>query len=639
MRPRLKPDVYWARLPDGVYLGSSAGQRLIRGRSIYDWLERIAPFLDGARSLEEITEGLREDHRDMVRRIVGVLAEGGYVRDTGEDEPHTLSPDMLRTYANEIAYLEYHRDSAARTFQRYCELRFLLIGSGQVFPCLVQAVLGMGPREITFATTSDSPTDLERAWEFVTEAASRDPGREVLHLGREPSAADIGSADVVLHVCDVAAVERAVALEDVCREQGTALAQALVIDGSAWVGPVLHPGSDSGSWESLWLRLRANHPAPRGRQAELTGPTASLAAHHLSFSFFRHATGVRDHGTPYHFTEIDLADLRTYERRVLPHPLVRHAAPADRDDFLAEVARLRTGSAQEEPEFSERAAALFDQRVGVFTALDERGLTQVPLYVSEAVVSDPFLTLDEPPRVTGLGQDFGEARRNATRAAAERYAGLAVDRRRGPAWGWRLSDGEAVREPTGRASAVASGLSWKEAVTCALLRACATLAPGLLTQLREPLVQAPPEILALDEEGERYLRMLRHARVAPALHDLSGLLGLPLLAVGSAERTVAYHAGLTLPDAARDCLRSLVAAFQSAHNDEPEYAPPQVPQLPAHLRGRPGLVGRPPDPGDLDGLAKQLGQRGYGPVAVPLTGDPAFGEVFPYVARVVLTDA
>lgn len=692
MRPKLKADVYWARVPDGIYLAGGAGQRFIRGTSIYDWVERLGPYLDGSRTTEELVKGLEASQRGMVERVVEVLCAGGYLRDVTEDSPHSLSSPELATYADEIAFIEYHRDSAARRFQEYREQRLLLLGSGLTFACLVPAALSSGAGHLTVGVVGERPTDLGRIREFIELSAQRDVGQEVSFLERhddnaglteERVRAEIKAADVVMHISDVAAIDRAVALGEMCRRHATLLVQAMVIGDSAWIGPVEVPDVDGASWLSLWLRLLANHPSLRaGAETDhspgsggltspyLAGPTASLIAHHLSFACFRHLTSVGDLSEPRTFTEIELAALRTRRRRVLRHPFTLPAGSQDEASFLDHMSQLASGEPITEASFSERTAGLFDQQIGVFASIDEREFTQIPFYVSEVVVSDPAGLLDPNdglPRVTGWGHDFGEARRRATQAAGEVYASVMVDRRclrpGGPGepgepaetsgtWGQRLSTGTAIRVGTSRVfphlvklgrgyrrpPGLASGATWEQAVERGLLEVCAALATTLLADRGAPFTQVSLETLQLGDDEHRCLRILRDARVKLRLYDLTSVLGVPLLAACADGETVGYRAGLTLADAVCGCLELLILHYQALTNDEVEYAPPAVPQLPSSLQGRPGLIAQNPSFSGPAAINEALAAYGYESIVVALGDDPAIREAFPYVVQVLFSD-
>lgn len=79
MRPRLLGDVRYIECPEGVYIHGGLGSCLLAGRSVHRWIEVLAPRLQGRHSLDEITRGLPEEHREMVESLVATLVEQRFV--------------------------------------------------------------------------------------------------------------------------------------------------------------------------------------------------------------------------------------------------------------------------------------------------------------------------------------------------------------------------------------------------------------------------------------------------------------------------------------------------------------------------------------------------------------------------------
>lgn len=112
MRPRLLNDVRFAECDEGVYLHSDRGSFVLAGTSTYAWMDRLAPFLTGEYTLEEISGDLPAAHGAMVREFVSALMAQGFVTDARTDRPHTLTTVEQHEYAEEIAFVRYGFDSA-----------------------------------------------------------------------------------------------------------------------------------------------------------------------------------------------------------------------------------------------------------------------------------------------------------------------------------------------------------------------------------------------------------------------------------------------------------------------------------------------------------------------------------------------
>src|SRR5436305_1015048 len=99
VRPRLRGDVYIMRVPEGAYIRSNLGGSILKGASTYEWIQRIAPMLDGTRTLGELCAAVPESSRTALARLTMLLHDKGYVKNVLDDRPHTLSADLARTYA------------------------------------------------------------------------------------------------------------------------------------------------------------------------------------------------------------------------------------------------------------------------------------------------------------------------------------------------------------------------------------------------------------------------------------------------------------------------------------------------------------------------------------------------------------
>ncbi|MEV7780091.1 hypothetical protein [Kitasatospora sp. NPDC088351] len=628
MRPKLKSDVLYVPTSDGVHVFGAGADIALNGRSAYQWLDRLAPHLNGSTELDDLVRGLPEEKRGVVDTLVRRLHEAGCLVDAAEDLPHGLTARELETYAAEIAFVEYHRDSAARRFESYRDSAVVVLGAGPAFVALVCSALHSGVRRLRAVRTPETATDTARLAELAAEARQRDPGQTLTQVElSDAELAGLAGADVVLHVASAHGVERALRLDRLCRASGTLLVQGVVLDDVAWLGPA------GPAWESAWLRLGAHGPYREGEF--LTGPAAAVVAGHLGLAAFRAVTGVAA-AEDGRLTRIDLETLRTSTHAFLPHPATRPAQPESETAFTERIDRLRKAGPIDEQEFSARAARCFDPHVGVLRRLDERDFTQLPLHVTEAVPHTAGAA-----RVFGAGLDFAEARRCAALRGLARYAAVSADPRRfGPGAtvrGWDVTGRRARAVPAAeafvRGTGLAARLSWDNAVTDGIAQHCAALATadvlvGRARPLALDLAGAAP-----DARARRYLGLLRSAGGSVAVADIGGALGIAVLAWWQEGRPVAVTCG---PGAVAEGLERALLDRQAALTGEHAYAPALVPGLGPAPGPTPG-TGWPDLPELLD-MAGALTTRHLHPVAVPLDHDPAVHEVLPAVLRVVLTD-
>ncbi|WP_157597198.1 hypothetical protein [Streptacidiphilus rugosus] len=642
IRPRLRGDVYVMRVPEGAYIRSNLGGSMLKGASTYEWIQRIAPMLDGTRTLGELCAGVPEQNRAALAKLTLLLLGKGYVKNVLEDRPHTLTAELATTYAANIAFVEYFVDSPELRFEHYREAAVVLAGAGPLLQALTNAQLRAGVRTAPVAPFAESPFDRERVAEHLTAARARDPQQELTWVETADDRL-VAGGDMLLHVADRPMIGRALRLPGVARAAGAAFAQAVAVGDEAWIGPVIAKDGDATAWESAWRRLRALAPELAGADLRdhpeqapsefLRGPTVALVANQLCFAAFRHLTGIDQGQAADRLVRFDLETLETATHAFLPHPLALPALPDD----PARLARLAAAPPVDDEELGRRAVDCVDVRTGVFAEITERDYEQLPLFVSEVVVSDPVGLAGGPFPVHGCGESVVESRQRAVRRAFERYAAVTADPRRGDRLhGADVLTGEPVEVEAAAvlpARSPASGGDWAEAVSAAVVAAAGAGVGPALAAATEPLPRLDLDGAELTGRGERYRKLLEIVDERFEVYDLSGLLGLPTFAFTTAHGTVACASGLEPGTALERGLEQTLLAYQSRSADQPGYAPEPVPQLPAELRGEPRGAGAWPTPVSLDEVVARLTRDGGRVVAVPLDHDPAVAALCPFVAQ------
>jgi putative thiazole-containing bacteriocin maturation protein len=456
MRPKLTGDTFYIPLADGVYFRNNQRAFKIKGKMIYRWMEKLAPYLEGQHTLEEITDGLDPQRRAMVTDLVTTLQANHFLKDTSHDLPHTLSALERETYAPEIAFIDSFCDSAASRFERFRNHQVLVIGSGLTLRGLVHASLKCGLRHLAVVTTHEGETHTQRHQEYLDRFHQGDPEQTL----REIAAPDWSNEaevltvlqpfDTIVHISDQPMLARTRMLNRLCVTHAKNFLQATVVEDHAWIGPLVRPEVD-GCWECAWRRLQGNlanrqepfscydfrdqTAVPPSRCVAL--PTAALIANQLGFELFKSVTEAGPVETAHKLMEVDLETLRSQSHPFLPHPLCQacqHPVPRTEAAFVATMHQLEQGEPLDQDVFSQRAAPCFETRLGLFRSLDEDDFVQLPLSVCKAVVSEPMPQehLGNPPTVLGRGSSFRASRLRATLRACEVYACRLVDRRRLP---------------------------------------------------------------------------------------------------------------------------------------------------------------------------------------------------------------
>ncbi|MGW3041120.1 hypothetical protein ACWC9T_14040 [Kitasatospora sp. NPDC001159] len=650
IRPRLRGDVYVMRVPEGAYIRSNLGGSMLKGASTYEWIQRIAPLLDGTRTLGELCAAVPEQSRAALAKLTLLLLGKGYVKNVLDDRPHTLTADLARTYAANIAFVEYFVDSPELRFERYRDAAVVLAGAGPLLQALANSQLRSGVRTLSLAPFAESPFDRDRVAEHLAAARALDPDQQVAYLEAAADDRLVASAAMLLHVADRPMIERALRLPRAARAAGAAFAQAVAVGDEAWIGPVIGKDGDPTAWESAWRRLRALAPDLAGADLRdhpelapsefLRGPTVALVANQLCFAAFRHLTGIDQGQAADHLVRFDLETLETATHAFLPHPLALPAVPDD----PSRLAVLSAAPPVDDEELGRRAVDCVDARTGVFAEITERDYEQLPLFVSEVVVSDPVGLAGGPFPVHGCGESVVESRQRAVRRAFERYAAVMTDSRKGDRLhGVDVLTGERV-EVEGAAvfpaRSAASGGDWSEAVRAAVVAAAGAGVGAALATATAPLPRLDLDGAELTARGARYRKLLDIVDQPFEVYDLSGLLGLPTFAFTTQEATVACASGLEAGAALEQGLELTLLAYQSQAAKQPAYAPEPVPDLPAELRGEPlpehERSGAWPGPVTLDEVVARLTREGGRVVAVPLDHDPGVARLCPFVAQAVV---
>ncbi|WP_159400826.1 hypothetical protein [Streptomyces sp. NRRL B-24484] len=650
IRPRLRGDVYVMRVPEGAYIRSNLGGSMLKGASTYEWIQRIAPLLDGTRTLGELCAAVPEQSRAALAKLTLLLLGKGYVKNVLDDRPHNLSAELATTYAANIAFVEYFTDSPELRFERYRDSTVVLAGAGPLLQALANAQLRSGLRTAPVAPFAESPFDRERVAEHLAAARLLDPDQQVTFLEDAADERLAAGADMVLHVADRPMIGRALRLPRAARAAGAAFAQAVAVGDEAWIGPVIGRDGDATACESAWRRLHALAPDLAGADLRdhpelapsdfLRGPTVALVANQLCFAAFRHLTGIDRGQAPDRLVRFDLETLETGTHAFLPHPLALPAVPDD----PARPALLAAAPPVDDEELGRRAVECVDARTGVFAEITERDYEQLPLFVSEVVVSDPVGLAGGPFPVHGCGESVVESRQRAVRRAFERYAAVMADPRKGERLhGVDVLTGEPVEVEAAAvfpARTAASGRDWAEAVRAAVVAAAASRVGAALATATGPLPRLDLDGAELTARGARYRKLLEIVDQPFEVHDLSGLLGLPTFAFTTPETTVARTCAFDAATALEQGLELTLLAHQSRAADQPGYAPEPVPDLPAELRGGPRAADGPgaarPGAVTLEEVVARLTRDGGRVVAVPLDHDPAVARLCPFVAQAVV---
>jgi hypothetical protein len=174
-----------------------------------------------------------------------------------------------------------------------------------------------------------------------------------------------------------------------------------------------------------------------------------------------------------------------------------------------------------------------------------------------------------------------------------------------------------------------AAVEWRQALTDGLLQHCVRLAvSGSAAQARQA-----PDLAAEDfdrDSGVRFLAaMVKAARIDLTLHDITGPLGVPVVACASTSGLAVYGSGVTLTEAVREALTA--ALFRYQLQCDPVLKAAISTATPANWTNPAALASLSPE-----GLVHALTSQVYTPSVFALDHDQAVHEAFPWVLRVIL---
>jgi bacteriocin biosynthesis cyclodehydratase domain-containing protein len=699
MRPKFKADVDYISVSNGVYLRGYRNNLLLKGKSLYALIVHLVPHLNGEATLAEITEGLDEERKKMVTNLVAKLLAHDFLQDTGSVQQPTPDMAQLTAYAPNITFINSFQASAAQWFEAFRNKQLLLIGSGLSLDALMWAGVRCGVKRIGLLRVLEDESaaqSLQKIREFCAD-------EQIIRLIDAPSwdnendvRALIQPYDAVVYIAERPTLARARLLNRLCIEQQKLLNQAVLVDGMIWAGPLV--SSKTGAcWECAWRRLYANLPAEQRSRYEFQDQPQSLASQLLTrtkatmigsllmFGVFRYFTQAGSTEMAENLTAIDLVTGVSEDHTFLPHPHCRscqRSTVPTAAQFLEQVQQSQRQEPIDSTVFLENFATCVDERVGIFTAVDDH-FAQVPLATYKVCLSHsrPPEPQGEPISVVAVDLDARDAIIRAAQKAYVRYAATTVDRRRllsaemaqqhplltsdqlmggetssseGELWTWAMDMQtlQAVLVPATHVFSsdergIAVGMSWDEAVCRALLDWC-----NLLTveQMRE-VQQVDLLKMPMTSEGNYLYQLLKTAGEQVTAYDVTGVLQIPTFALYAGEQVVAYSTDYDAKQALRKGLEQVLWWHQAQHTqnsdnrkglslrDYPAVSVPALPPVPHEEQLSTPAFSAAPETwlARKEWLLQKMWSHGMRVFVVPLDHDPTLARMVPFIVRVLVS--
>ena len=389
--PRLRNDVVFAEVNEGVLLRDSDNGFVLKGKSAYRLASLMFPFLTGEHSVGELCADLPPGHRDMVVTMIRTLFDRGLARDA-RPVPSALPEPVRQRFAPQLNFVDHFADDPDRRFSAFRATRVLVAGTGETAVAAAASLLGNGLERLDLTAPGAAiPDELARTAAALADGGCAASVRPVTRRPRDLSEADLADYDVVLATSGFGGdLELAQLFRLASRPgPGPVLIPAFAAGSRAIAGPLVRAGT-SPCWVCALLRLDANLdpgdmsqvwraaslPGLRPAGSGLSQPVARMLGNMLAFDVFRLRTGALTAELDGSVVVQDLDTLEASRERILPHPACP-ACAATPAQAAAEAGELTTGELTDR-----RQKALYGRYAGIIGAFADGSLTQSPLRVA-----------------------------------------------------------------------------------------------------------------------------------------------------------------------------------------------------------------------------------------------------------------
>lgn len=147
MRLRLYNSVTYVPTPEGMLFRKADSFLPIRGQQVWEWFQRLKPFLDGRSDIDPVCDRLGEPRQKTVSQFLHALKAAEMVLEVTEDPQNASSEPVADGYVSRI---EAFNPNRIGTFVTARQKPLLLLGSVDIVVEMIRAGLEAGLREQTF---------------------------------------------------------------------------------------------------------------------------------------------------------------------------------------------------------------------------------------------------------------------------------------------------------------------------------------------------------------------------------------------------------------------------------------------------------------------------------------------------------
>ena len=499
---KVRPDVFFVRSEDGVWLRNNVGSFFVKGRGSYELVRSLLLKLDGTRTVDDIFAGLVSEKRAaLYEKILKPLMSSGFIYEF--HQPSSPVPAWIESrYQEHLAFLEQYVDQPVERLLHVRSQPIVCIVSGMLLRAVTVALAELGFARVQVLAADGDSTLIKEVVAGVAREDERAEWELELHPATTPldellsAPSGISTAAGIVLATDSTNYE-AIATAVANLHQRDATVAVMVRLGELLVASPLMRNDDS-CWECLYRSVIS------GQSVSPAPAPAALAAFQIVQRLFCRFAGPPVPEDRY-YTTVDCRTLAVQAHQPARHEAcLKHGAatfqPLRLDAVEMEQAPIRPDvPASHDPDdlvaaqdrIVECSNELTDRVTGPFLAIGEEDLTQLPLSASLCRMRGPN-NLAASPDVKSF-----ECRALAPREARNQVVLFALE--------WLA--GEIAQRRAANAGLIAIGAGWSsgEAIYRALAAASVNRLQGSESE-RLAATQLPPtpsRTFLLDQLAQR----------------------------------------------------------------------------------------------------------------------------------------
>jgi len=390
---KVRPDVFFVRSEDGVWLRNNVGSFFVKGRGSYELVRSLLLKLDGTRTVDDIFAGMVSEKRAaLFEKLLKPLMSSGFIYEFRR--PSSPVPAWIESrYQEHLAFLEQYVDQPVERLLQVRSEPVLCLGSGILLRAVTVALAELGFGRVQVLATDDDSGVLRDLVEGVARADEHSEWKLALHgatasldellsasAGMFPAAGIVLATDSTDHKAidtAVAKLMRSDATVAVVARAGDVLLASQIMS------------NDNSCWECLYRSVVSGEfvtPAPA---------PAALAAFQVVQRLFCRFAGPPVPEDRYYST-VDCRTLSVQAHQPRQHEAcLKHGSatlpPVTLDAVEVEQAPIRPDvPASHDPDelvaaqdrIVESSNELTDRVTGPFISIGEEDLIQLPLSAS-----------------------------------------------------------------------------------------------------------------------------------------------------------------------------------------------------------------------------------------------------------------